>query len=175
MDYTYLDKRIDSFENFIPMVSRSEAVSLAKSGLYALNRMIMRCISCGSIMDTTSMGANMYKDHVILSDNRCIFMKMLLPNSVRNAYEYEIHHTVPKIFGNFRSIYTEKRRRIRDLNRITERQNDVIRKECPVCMEEDIAILILPCRHTFCPTCSYMFNRCPMCRGDIVKKEREMY
>lgn len=59
-----------------------------------------------------------------------------------------------------------------DTNQIVELEQENKRlKEsrlCKICMDKEVGILFLPCRHlAVCPMCAPNLNKCPVCRKSI--------
>ncbi|NWU98035.1 XIAP ligase, partial [Upupa epops] len=45
-------------------------------------------------------------------------------------------------------------------------------KLCKICMAKDIAVVLIPCGHLVaCKDCAEVFNKCPLCRTDIMKRQ----
>ena len=46
---------------------------------------------------------------------------------------------------------------------------DMVKKMCPVCFDKEVCMVMIPCGHTYCDTCSnYDYRaKCPQCRATI--------
>lgn len=44
--------------------------------------------------------------------------------------------------------------------------------ECTICMDNKINTALIPCGHSFCPTCAHQMRTCPTCRAPITQRLR---
>lgn len=81
----------------------------------------------------------------------------------KNILDIELESTTRKL-NALRSLI------VTGVNEIVKPQ-DMQKKMCPVCFDNEINTALVPCGHTYCRTCSEMdtsrYAKCPQCRATI--------
>ncbi|XP_077290320.1 baculoviral IAP repeat-containing protein 7-B-like [Arctopsyche grandis] len=157
-NYTTYEARYKSFENWpIPMTMSAE--ELAKNGFYYSGIADKaQCYHCDSIFKHWTEGDNPLQEHAKGYPN-CDFLQVVKGEQF-----------VTEVFNQYNNNQEEEEENYEEEEDYAENSeasgtSDV---KCSICLENDLKIILVPCGHTTCETCSVQITDCPMCREPIM-------
>lgn len=170
MDFTYLERRVSSFDVNIFCDYIDE---LASQGLYSLGvGTLVRCVSCLAVLDDKSFGVRIFYDHLLMGGENCFFIKLFIPPGVIAGYK-GIMNTLPRFLGfGPNTQNSQKIEKFQVFYDAIRRINSGKLSACVVCLEEKIEVIFYPCKHRVCPSCAYLLylnprKICHYCRSII--------
>eukprot|EP01063_Lacrimia_lanifica_P036502 TRINITY_DN7260_c0_g1_i1.p2 TRINITY_DN7260_c0_g1~~TRINITY_DN7260_c0_g1_i1.p2 ORF type:complete len:296 (+),score=117.59 TRINITY_DN7260_c0_g1_i1:144-1031(+) len=97
-------------------------------------------------------GGGEFQEMQVLELQRELDSRMEFPKQLGNLNMHELHRLEEQVAA----YMAELRQRKKDLS------------QCKICMEKDVEVVLLPCKHqVMCQTCSYQVDDCPICRVRI--------
>lgn len=118
-----------------------------------------------------------YRDANMLNVNLPDKIKNLIDNNYHNFdYLYIVVFYHPEILSNLKEFITERNKTTKDsigyifyeyLYATQKETINSINLECPVCMDKQKDIVLVPCGHTLCSSCSGRIKKCHICKSYI--------
>lgn len=118
-----------------------------------------------------------YRDANMLNVKLPDKIKNLIDNKYHNFdYLYVIVFYHPELLSNLKEFITEHNKTTKDsigyifyeyLYATQKDATNSINLECPVCMDKQKDIVLVPCGHTLCSSCSSRIKKCHICKSSI--------
>lgn len=160
MDFSQLQKRLDSYKNW-PKTKCQKPEDLASAGFYYIgidDR--VKCYACGGGLKDWEIDDKPWDEHAIWYGDDCFFVRL-------NKGDHFVQKVKKEYKLRNKPLITQN---------ISQIENSVDKHLCKICFNSELSILFIPCMHIItCETCSLQIQNCPICRERIEKYQKIYY
>lgn len=125
------------------------------------------CFSCGIAIGQWEPTDDPWLEHIKYADN-CEYLRLMknVKHSVTSKKEEKATSQLEK---------PNPVQYIQDKSELKDHDDEESFPSCRYCLENKCSIALIPCGHVACNHCVFAFEKCPVCRSDIVNKLKIFY
>lgn len=166
-EYYHPDARKETFR-WWPIGLNQKPKDLADAGFFYKNIADrVTCFSCGIVIGQWEPTDDPWLEHIKWADN-CEYLRLMknVKHSVTSKKEEKATSQLEK---------PNPVHYIQDKAELKDYDDDESFPFCRYCLKNNCSVALIPCGHVACNHCVFAFEKCPVCRSDIVNKLKIFY